>query len=245
MRKNDRTGEDGCSGKNAMNDIRDNLKRVYEKVGDAAIRAGRSPEDVTLVAVTKTVPASRINLAIDAGVKIIGENRVQEAEAKKEEVQPVTWHMVGHLQTNKVKKVVPIFDMIHSVDSWHLAREIDEKCRNIGKIMPVLVEVNTSGEESKFGMAPEAAIELVEKMSRLPNISIRGLMTIGLFSDDRRLVTACFRKLCVLAEKIKSAKLDNVRMEVLSMGMSSDYELAISEGSTMVRIGTAIFGSRN
>lgn len=228
-----------------MEDIRENLRRVTERIAGAAIASGRNPQDITLVVVTKLVPPEQINKAIEAGVKIIGENRVQEAREKNEQILPVSRHMVGHLQTNKVKHAVRLFDMIQSVDSVHLAEEINKRCRTLDKKMPVLIEVNTSGESSKYGCKPEKTVELVAKISRdFPYLHIKGLMTIGLFSDDPEAVRPCFIKLRELAREVKSGNDSNIDMGILSMGMTSDFELAIQEGSTMVRIGTAIFGER-
>ncbi|GAB4363912.1 MAG: YggS family pyridoxal phosphate-dependent enzyme [Calditrichia bacterium] len=227
-----------------MDAIAENLKRVQERIASAAHRVGRAPEEIKLVGVTKTVEPQRINAAIKAGLTAIGENRIQEAREKYPQVLPVEWHMVGHLQTNKVKYAVKMFDMIQSVDSVHLAEEINNRCEGLNKPMPVLIEVNTSGEESKYGCKPSETIELVSKIKDLPFLSIRGLMTIGLFSDDPGEVRPCFQKLRELAEQIKALQMPEVRMDILSMGMSADFEWAIEEGSNMVRIGTAIFGER-
>ncbi len=227
-----------------MVDIAENLKRVQEKIFNAAQKIGRKPEDVTLIAVSKLVEADRINLAIDAGVKIIGENKVQEAQQKRKFIKPVTCHMVGHLQRNKVKDAIQLYDMIQSVDSLRLANELEKRCGYVNKIMPILIEVNTSGEPSKYGCDPEEALDLIGKISELKYLQIKGLMTIGLFSDDQEAVRPCFKKLRELSEKIKKAQISGVEMSVLSMGMTSDFELAIEEGSNMVRIGTAIFGPR-
>lgn len=227
-----------------MNSIQENLNRVLDNIERAAIKSGRNPSQVQLVAVTKTISAETINQGIAAGIKIIGENKVQEAKAKIQLVNPVTWHMVGHLQTNKVKHAVQIFDMIQAVDSYKLAREINKRCEIKNKYMPVLVEVNTSGETTKFGCAPEEAPELVSKISELKHLKIEGLMTIGLFTDQMEQVRHCFIELRGIFEGINGMNLPRVSMEQLSMGMSADYEVAIEEGATMVRIGTAIFGPR-
>jgi pyridoxal phosphate enzyme (YggS family) len=216
-----------------------------ERINRAAGKSGRNISDITLVAVTKMVEVARINEAIEAGVSHIGENRVQEARTKYGKISPVIWHMIGHLQTNKVKYAVSIFNTIQSVDSLHLAQEIEKRCADEQKVMPVLVEVNTSGEKSKYGCDPHYAPELVSLLSGFSHIRIRGLMTIGLFSDDMRLVRPCFIRLRHLSEKIRALNLPSVEMNILSMGMSSDFEVAIEEGSTMVRIGTAIFGPRD
>jgi pyridoxal phosphate enzyme (YggS family) len=227
-----------------MNQIQDNLKRVTEKIANAALKCGRNPADIQLVAVSKTISPEMINQGIAAGIKIIGENKVQEAKAKKASVNPVKWHMVGHLQTNKVKHAVQLFDQIDSVDSYRLAEEINKRCEVENKRMSVLVEINTSGEASKFGCEPAEAPELVSRISVLDHLKIEGLMTIGLFTDRMELVRPCFVNLREIFEKIKNMNLNGVSMVHLSMGMSADYEVAIEEGATLVRIGTAIFGPR-
>jgi hypothetical protein len=228
-----------------MNQIADNLKRLEERIEKAALRSGRIKEDITLVAVTKNVEPERINQGIEAGIKIIGENRIQEAEEKfKFITRDVEKHLVGHLQTNKVKKAIELFDLIQSVDSLHLAQEISKKGSDKGKIVEVLIEVNTSDEPSKYGVRPEEVSDLVEGISKLENIGIKGLMTVGLLTDDVEKVRPCFVKLRNLFESLKSLKKENVEMRYLSMGMSSDFEVAIEEGANMIRIGTAIFGPR-
>jgi hypothetical protein len=228
-----------------MSLIADNLAKVEERIARAAERSGRSPGEVTLVAVSKTVEAERIQEAVEAGATLLGENRVQEAAGKIEEVRgEVTWHLVGHLQRNKVKQAIGMFEMIQSVDSLRLAREIDKRLEQVGRVMEVLVEVNTSGESSKFGMPPEEAVDLIGRMAHLKHIAVRGLMTIGRFTDDEAVVRDCFRTLRRLSEEVARAGIEGVEMQYLSMGMTSDFEPAIEEGSNMVRIGTAIFGPR-
>ena len=227
-----------------MSTIKENLTGCLERIENAAVKAGKKGSDISLVAVSKTVEPALINEGIEAGIQIIGENKVQEAQTKRELVNPVSWHMVGHLQSNKVKTAVQIFDMIQSVDSVELAEEISKRCGRLYKKMPLLVEVNTSGEPSKFGCKPEEVVPLVTRISTLPDIRIEGLMTVGLFSSEKMKVRKCFILLRQLAENIRTMKLPGVEMKVLSMGMSGDFELAIEEGSTMVRIGSAIFGPR-
>jgi pyridoxal phosphate enzyme (YggS family) len=228
-----------------MSEIKDNLERVRERIATACLRAGRDPEEVHLVAVTKTMPVPVIQEAVAAGVTILGENRVQDAAAKMKEISAdVTWHLIGHLQRNKVKKAVTMFDMIQSVDSSRLAAEIDKRCEQHGRVVDVLVEVNTSAEASKFGVSPSGALDLIEEMSHLRNIVVKGLMTIGTFTDDERAVRDCFVTLRELGRKAEDAGIPGVEMRFLSMGMTSDFEMAIEEGSNMVRIGTAIFGPR-
>jgi pyridoxal phosphate enzyme (YggS family) len=227
-----------------MDSISDNIQWCMEKIAISADKTGRRGKDISLVAVTKTVPAPQINEAINAGIRIIGENKIQEAQGKYDEVAKVSWHMIGHLQTNKVKYAIKLFDLIQSVDTFHLAEEINKRAEVNGKKISVLVEANTSGEESKYGCKPDEVEELVYRISQLPNVHIEGLMTIGLFSDDPAVVRPCFVKLREIFEKVKSQNIANVQMEIISMGMSADFELAIEEGSNMVRIGTAIFGPR-
>ncbi len=227
-----------------MSTVKENLARCREGIENAAMKAGKKGCDITLVAVSKMVKPALINESIEAGVRIIGENRVQEAQAKQQHVNPITWHMVGHLQTNKVKTAVQLFDMIQSVDSIQVAEEISKRCGSLQKNMPILVEVNTSGEPSKFGCEAGETVTLIAQISSLPNISIEGLMTVGLFSSERDKIRKCFILIRELAERIRTLKLPRIDMRILSMGMSGDFELAIEEGSTMVRIGSAIFGPR-
>lgn len=225
--------------------LSERLADVNHRIEEAQRRQGRGADVVALVAVTKTVPAEKVQAAIDAGVRLVGENKVQEASLKIDRVRgDAAWHMLGHLQRNKVKKAVAIFDMIQSVDSEDLAVEIDRRASELGKIMDVLVEVNTSGEDTKFGAAPEDCIDLVGKMSHLRHISVRGLMTVGAFTPREEVVRAGFRLLRDLKDVIRRANIEHVKMDLLSMGMTSDFEAAIEEGSNMVRIGTAIFGER-
>jgi pyridoxal phosphate enzyme (YggS family) len=225
--------------------IEENLKEIRSRIAKTATKGGRRGEEIRLVAVTKTVEVERIKEAIRCGVEIIGENRIQEAESKFTQIgENVEKHLVGHLQTNKAKRAVELFDLIQSVDSLHIAQEISTRASQIGKVMDVLVEVNTSGEKTKFGVEPEETLSLIEAISKLEKIRVKGLMTIGLFSDNPEDTRPCFMKLKTLFEEIKSANIPNVEMYYLSMGMTSDFEVAIEEGSNMVRIGTGIFGPR-
>lgn len=223
--------------------IESNLRSVRGRIADAARRSGRGPDDVMLVAVTKTVGVTEILHAADVGVETVGENRLHEAVEKRGRVgDRVRWHMIGHLQRRKVHDAVQVFDYIHSVDSLALAKEIDKRCAAAGKIMPVLFEVNVSGEESKFGLSPEETIETVREASVLERIRIEGLMTMAPFVKNPEDVRPCFRELADLAKTIARAGFPNVSMKHLSMGMTNDFEVAVEEGATMVRIGTAIFG---
>jgi hypothetical protein len=228
-----------------MLSIRENIERLRAEIADITAKAGRRPDEVDLVGVTKRVSLDRIQEAVDAGLGTIGENRVQEAREKVLAVEgDVSWHMIGHLQRNKVKPAVEMFDMIQSVDSLDLAREIDKRSGAAGKSMDVLIEVKTAPEETKFGVDPCDALDLIVKISEFENISVKGLMTVGTFTDDEGEVRRCFRELRELGEKAGALGLAGVEMKHLSMGMSSDYRIAIEEGSNMVRIGTAIFGMR-
>jgi len=225
--------------------IRENIERVRERIETAAHRSGQKADDIILVAVTKEVDIPRIREALAYGVQHIGENRVQEAQRKFEALGRVaTWHMVGHLQTNKVKKALEIFDLIHSLDRFELAQEISKRAQAAGRTVDVLVQVNTSGEPSKFGVAPEGAPRLVEQMAALPCLRIQGLMTIGAFLPDPEAVRPCFTLLRKLRDEIALRDIAGVSMKYLSMGMTNDFEVAIEEGANLVRIGRAIFGER-
>jgi len=221
--------------------ITENLRMVRKRIEQAAKRSGRDPGDITLVAATKDVPAGLIKEAVNAGLTDIGENRVQEADQKFNALkgQQVTWHMIGHLQTNKVKAALGIFSVIQSVDSERLADEISQRAQ---KTIDVFIEVNTSGEDSKFGVSPEKAASLAGHISGLKNLKLTGLMTVGPLSGDEKAVRTSFRLLKSLFGQIKGLNLPSVELKYLSMGMSQDFETAIEEGSNLVRIGRAIFG---
>jgi hypothetical protein len=226
--------------------ISDNIYTIREKISRACARAGRSPSDVTLIAVAKTFPSARVQEAVDAGVADIGENYVQELLAKRREVTgtPPRWHFIGHLQSNKVKTIVGWIRMIHAVDSAALAMEIDRHAAKAGRVVECLIEVNTTGEETKFGAAPGRVTELVKSLASCDNISLAGLMTIGPFLPDPEGSRPMFRRLRELKDEIGSLAQANVTMRHLSMGMTGDFEVAIDEGATLIRIGTAIFGPR-
>ena len=228
-----------------MGSIADNLKQIQERMAAAAARSGRSVNEIQLVAVTKTVSVDRIKEAIAAGVKHLGENRVQEAREKIPQINaPVHWHMIGHLQRNKVKYAVELFEMIQSVDNLQLAKEIDKRANRLQRVMPVLIEVNTSREATKFGVAPEEALAFAQQVDTLPNLQLRGFMTIAVFSDNMERVRECFKQLREIFENARVKSWERAKIDVLSMGMSHDFEVAIEEGATMVRIGSAIFGPR-
>ena len=226
-----------------METIKNNLEIINKKIKKAALKVNRNPEEIKLVAVTKTATTEQIEEAINAGVKIIGENRVQDAKKKYQIfTADVEWHLIGHLQTNKAKYAVEIFNCIHSVDSIKLTQEIDKRSLQFGKIMDVLVEVNVSGEETKYGIKSEEVETFLKEISEFPRIRIRGLMTIAPIVEDKEEVRPYFRKLRELSEKIKSKNIENIKMDYLSMGMTEDFEVAIEEGANMVRIGRGIFG---
>jgi pyridoxal phosphate enzyme (YggS family) len=226
-----------------METIKNNLEIINKKIKKAALKANRNSEEIKLVAVTKTATMGQIEEAINAGVKIIGENRVHDAKEKyKILTAGIEWHLIGHLQTNKVKYAVEIFNCIHSVDSIKLAQEIDKRSKQFGKIMDVLVEVNVSGEESKYGIKPEEVKPFIKNISEFLRIKVRGLMTIAPIVKDKEEVRPYFRKLRELSKEIKSKNIENVKMDYLSMGMTKDFEIAIEEGANMVRIGRGIFG---
>ena len=220
-----------------MDDVRTNLQRVRERIARAAERAGRRGEDVLLIAVSKTVEVERIREAIAAGVPALGENRVQEARAKIAALgHPVPWHLIGHLQSNKVKEALSLFDLIHSVDRPDLARECDRRANDRGRAVDVLLEVNVAGEASKGGVAPDAVGETLDELARLSYLRVRGLMAIPPPVERAEDSRQWFQALRKLGERHGLAE--------LSMGMSGDFEVAIEEGATMVRVGTAIFGPR-
>lgn len=229
-----------------MGKIADNIKIIEEEKAAAAIRSGRRPEDVLLCAVTKNHTAEEMNEAIDAGVTDIGENRAQEILEKYENVKKVRWHMIGHLQTNKVKYIIDKVCMIHSVESLHLAEEIDRRAEQHGITMDILVEVNAAGDEAKFGVDVESAEKLVSDiLENCPHIRIRGLMTIAPYAEDPEEVRPYFREMKQLYDRLAQIKHEYLDFKYLSMGMSNDRVVAVEEGSTVIRVGTAIFGARN
>ena len=225
--------------------LKDNLKKVEQCVEEACRRAGRSRDEVTLIAVSKTKPVSLLQEAYAEGVRNFGENKVQELCKKTGEMPAdVRWHMIGHLQRNKVCQIIDQVALIHSVDTYRLAEEINIQALKRGRIVPILVEVNIAEEESKFGTSAEDAIQLVEEISKLENIRIKGLMTVAPNVENAEENRTYFRKIRQLSVDIRNKNIDNVSMEILSMGMTGDYEVAIEEGATMVRVGTGIFGER-
>jgi PLP dependent protein len=228
-----------------MGTVAENLGAVKERIAKAAARVGRDPETITLVAVSKTMPVESIREAIEAGQHVFGENRVQEAQAKVQALgREVRWHLIGHLQRNKVKVVCDIFDLIESVDSLPLAQDINARASQSGIIMPVLLQVNIGDETTKSGVAATDALALVRQVALLPHVSVRGLMCVPPPVDVPDHARPYFAQLRTLAERIARQQIPNVSMTELSMGMSHDFEVAIEEGATMVRVGSAIFGPR-
>ena len=226
--------------------IKENLNRVQENIRNACARAGRKENEVTLIAVSKTKPVSMLEEAYALGVRDFGENKVQELVDKAGQLpEDIRWHMIGHLQRNKVKYIIDKVYLIHSVDSLRLAEEISKEAVKHGVTANILIEVNVAGEESKFGVSPEDTPGLIEEISRLPAIQVRGLMTIAPFvekAEDNRII---FNALLKLYVDISRKNIDNVHMDFLSMGMTGDYEVAVEEGATFVRVGTGIFGERS
>lgn len=227
-----------------MSDISKNLENIKKRIEDSAKKSGRDAKDITLIAVTKTYSPDFINEAIDLGVTDIGENKVQEIMEKYDKVKPVRWHLIGHLQTNKVKYIIDKVHMIHSVDSIRLMDEIDRQANKHGIIMNILIQVNISGEESKFGINPDEIDEMLEHAKELKNVKVCGLMTIIPKIDSMISNRLHFINIRQIYIDISKKIYDNICMKYLSMGMSADFEMAIEEGSNMVRIGSAIFGER-
>ena len=227
--------------------LKKRLESIEDRIKKAAESCGRNPESVRLVAVSKTMPVERVREAIQAGVTILGENYIQEAGDKISalSVYPVSWHFIGHLQRNKVKYAVKLFDLIHSVDSLKLAQEVNKQAKNHNKTQQILIQVNIGEDPSKSGTATEGTLQLVQNVSRFENLSVRGLMTMPPFFDDPERVRPCFEELAKLRDLIAAESIPNVAMDELSMGMTGDFEVAIACGATLIRIGTAIFGRRN
>jgi pyridoxal phosphate enzyme (YggS family) len=225
-----------------MSAIKENLLGVMERIEKAAQKAGRDPKEIKLVAVSKTVESARIREAIEAGVSILGENYIQEAQKKIEEIgRPVAWHFIGHLQSNKAKYAVRLFDMIHSLDSLPLAEELNQRAKQAGRITKVMIELNLSQEKTKFGTDKERLFNLVKGIRDLSNLSLEGLMTMPSYFDSPEMSRPYYIELRGLKEEMVR---EGIPIKELSMGMSNDFEIAIEEGATYVRVGTAIFGAR-
>ena len=226
--------------------IAEKLAAVQENINKACKNAGRSPKEVTLISVSKTKPVEMLQEAYDAGARVFGENKVQEIMDKYDQLpSDIEWHMIGHLQRNKVKYIIDKVSMIHSVDSLRLAETIEHEAAKKNVCMPILIEVNVAEEESKFGIHKEETISLIRQIAALPHIQILGLMTIAPFVENPEDNRTYFRQIRQLSVDIDAQNIDNVRMDILSMGMTGDYMVAIEEGATMVRVGTGIFGERH
>ncbi len=224
--------------------VRENVENVRKRISAAAKRANRNESEITLIGVSKTKPVELIKEGVDCGICELGENRVQEVLEKYDKIENVRWHLIGHLQKNKVKYIVDKAELIHSVDSLELAKEIDKQAKKIGKVQKILLEINISGEESKFGITPAEAIPLCGEISRFENIKAEGLMTMAPKEAAEVELRRIFGGLKKLSEEIRSRQIPGIDMRELSMGMSGDYEIAVEEGATMVRVGTGIFGAR-
>lgn len=226
--------------------LSENLREVQDNISEACRRSGRNPKEVTLIAVSKTKPVEVLQDAYDAGARFFGENKVQEITAKYPVLpSDIHWHMIGHLQRNKVKYIIDKVDMIHSVDSLRLAQTIEQEAAKHNKIMPILLEVNIAEEDTKFGLKVQEVQPLLEEISSFEHIQVEGLMTIAPFVDNAEDNREVFRALKKLSVDISGKNINNINMHVLSMGMTGDYEVAVEEGATMVRVGTGIFGARN
>ena len=221
--------------------VKDNIENILSRINSACERAGRSIDEITVVGVTKTFEADKITQAIECGIKDVAENRVQELVRKYDDVKGVSWHLIGHLQTNKVKYIADKVSLIHSVDSLKLAAEIDRQAEKNGRVIDVLVEVNVSGEESKFGVAPDKLDELLSKIGEFSHIKVQGLMTMAPLLAEKDEIRQIFKKMYKIFIDNRAKKYNNINMGILSMGMSNDFEIAIEEGATMVRIGRAMF----
>jgi len=228
-----------------MGTVAENLRRLTEKIQAAAVQAGRNPGEIILVAVSKTMPVESIREALEAGQIDFGENRIQEAKGKIPEFsRPVRWHLIGHLQTNKVREAVELFDLIQSVDSLKVAEQISRQAQLMGKVQDVLVQVNTTRERQKSGCAAGEVEELCVRITGLDAVRLQGLMTIGPFVEDTKRIREAFQSLRSIYDRFGGTDWGRERMKYLSMGMTGDYEIALNEGANMLRIGTAIFGPR-
>lgn len=226
--------------------IKENLQMVEENIKKACEKAARNRDEVTLIAVSKTKPSAILKEAYECGVRCFGENKVQEICEKREHLpKDVSWHMIGHLQRNKVKHIISDVSLIHSVDTYRLAEEINIQAKKINRIVPILIEINIADESSKFGISKDEAIQLIDEVVKLENIKIQGLMAIAPYVEEPEENRCHFRQIRELSVDIKEKNIDNVSMDVLSMGMTGDYMVAIEEGATMIRVGTGIFGTRN
>ena len=226
--------------------LKENLENVEEKIQEACRRSGRNREDITLIAVSKTKPTETLQHAYDLGVRVFGENKVQELSEKYDALpDDIHWHMIGHLQRNKIKYIIGKTELIHSVDSFRLAEAIEKEAAKRNLTVDVLMEVNIAREESKFGLLPEEVDEFIEKVQKLPHLQVKGLMTIAPFVENPEENREVFAQLKKLSVDIATKNAHNITMSILSMGMTNDYQIAIEEGATMIRVGTGIFGARD
>ena len=226
--------------------ISENIENIRKNIDAACKRSGRDPKDVLLLAVSKTVDVDRIKVAVDCGLNSLGENRVQEIMEKYEPMgENVKWHLIGHLQTNKVKYIIDKVELIHSVESIKLAEEINKQAKKHNLVMDVLVEVNMADEESKFGVKPEETESFIRELALMDNIRVRGLMTVAPNVENGEENRVYFRNMKQLLVDINAKNINNINMDILSMGMTGDYETAVEEGATIVRVGTGIFGKRD
>jgi len=223
-----------------------NIEHVLGRVARAASDSNRDPKDIRLIAVTKTVDIDTIKRAIGYGITDIGENKVQELTRKYESIGSVVrWHLIGHLQRNKVKYIVDKVDLIHSLDSFKLAEEIHQRAKEIDRVIDCLLQVNVSGEETKYGIDPESAKEVLKEISSLTNVKVTGLMTMAPYVENQEEARIYFKKLKDLSDEISEMGIENVEMKHLSMGMSNDFEVAVEEGASLIRVGSSIFGERD
>jgi len=235
-----------ASAEQQLNEIKTNLAAIQQKIADACAKAGREPSSVRLLPVTKTVPAERLRIAFAAGCEEMGENKVQEAREKSELLSDlaIKWCIIGHLQTNKVKYITRFAHEFQALDSLKVAAELDKRLQAAGRGMDVYVQVNSSGEVSKFGLPPEEVEDFVKQLPDYASLRVKGLMTLAIFSTDHERVRACFVRMRELQERLRQSAPAGLSFDELSMGMSGDFELAIEEGATVVRVGQAIFGKR-
>lgn len=227
--------------------IKENIDNIMERIKTAADKAGRDYKDITLIAVSKTVDAERAKEAVEGGINNLGENRVQELVSKYEQLQnqDIKWHMIGHLQKNKVKYIIDKVELIHSVESESLAKEIDKRAKQHDLIAKVLIELNVGEEESKFGVKAEDIYEFAKSLEKFENIKVLGLMTVAPYAENPEEIRWVFKKMKEIFDHISNMHLSNFDMKYLSMGMTNDFEIAIEEGANIIRIGTAIFGARD
>ncbi|SKC87321.1 YggS family pyridoxal phosphate-dependent enzyme [Maledivibacter halophilus] len=229
-----------------MDIIEENINNVLENIENACEKINKNPDEINLVAVTKTIEPERINTALKTGIKNIGENKVQEIMEKYDKINyNPHWHLIGHLQTNKVKYIIDKVDLIHSLDSIRLAEEINKRAKKINRIMNVLIQINIADDEAKFGISHNEIDGFIKELSKFENIKVEGLMTIVPYMDNKEKVRPYFRKMKEIFEDLKNCDYENINMKYLSMGMTNDYIVAIEEGANMIRVGTAIFGERD